>query len=248
LRLWVLDQHGPAKAAEIYPAAAKTIEAVAERWEGVSYDAMPGVYREIAASGGCVLSTSVREGMPLTLLEAQASGCLAVASDVPGNNECVLPSHGGILFRRDIDGDRLSALVAESLGDRQRVRARQDAATAFVRQQFSLERMAEHYVRIYRDAPYRAERDLRRLRARLRLSPVMNWGGYLEQRWGVGHQQFVSSRTLAQRGEWRLAAGAGFASLRTSPTIFLKPQRLAYLVSIWRRSTGLQDRPYQSRR
>ena len=245
LRLWILDQHGPGQSRALYPGAVKVLEPLAERWGGVPFERMPGVYRDIAASGGCVISTSVREGLPLTLLEAQACGCTVVASDVQGNNECVFPEHGGVLFPAAMPGDEVAALVAQTLSDERRLRQRQDAARSFVRAHFSLRRMAERYAALYVQGPRGSAGDMAaRVRARLRLSPLVHWSDYLEQRWGVGYEQFVSSRVLAEGGEWRLAAGAGRASLRTSPTIFLKPRRLAHLVSLWMRERGDYGAPH----
>lgn len=163
-------------------------------------------------------------------------GCTVIASDVQGNNECVSPAHGGLLFPLDMPGDDAAALVQDALADRSRVREWQRAASAYVRGRFGLQAMAEHYLEIYAAPPRAFAGDVAsRMKARLRLSPLVHWSDYLAQRWGVGYEQFVSSRALAERGEWRLAAGAGRASLRTSPTIFLKPQRLAHLVSVWMR-------------
>ena len=243
LRLWIIDQHGAARAAEAYPQAARALAPLADRWGGVAFDEMPGLYQQIRGSGGCVLSTSTREGLPLTLLEAQAAGCTVVASDVRGNNECVSPEHGGVLFPLNSPGDAaagdaVAERIRQTLADG-RLRDRQDAARAFVQAQFSLQRMAERYVAIYRATPADARprpRLPQRMKARLRLSPVMHWSRYLEQRLGVGYAQFDSAKALAQEGDWRLAAGAAAASLRTSPTIFLKPDRLAQLVQTWSRS------------
>jgi glycosyltransferase involved in cell wall biosynthesis len=236
LRLWIIDQHGARTAAVAYPEAARALAPLAERWDGVRSEAMPALYREIASSGGCVLSTSLREGLPLTLLEAQASGCTVVASDVQGNDECVSPEHGGRLYPLDMDGDAIAALVRDALSNRERLHAWQRASAGYVRERFSVERMAQRYGDLYLRPPVGSPGDAAsRVKARLRLSPLVHWSDYLEQRWGVGYEQFVSSRLFAERGEWRLAAGAGRASLRTSPTIFLKPQRLAHLVSVWMR-------------
>jgi glycosyltransferase involved in cell wall biosynthesis len=241
VRLWIIDQHGPEKAAAVYPDAARVLEPLADRWAGVPFDAMPALYRDIAASGGCVLSTSIREGLPLTLLEAQASACTVIVSDVQGNNECVSAAHGGLLFPLDARGEAVAEMIRDALSNRRRLLERQQLAAAYARDRFSLQRMADRYVGVYAAPPRAAVGAVSaRMKARLRLSPLVHWSDYLEQRWGVGWEQFVSSRALAARGEWRLAAGAGRASLRTSPTIFLKPQRLAHLVSVWMRERGDQ--------
>lgn len=236
LRIWVIDQHGPAKAAAAYPAAAAALRPIVERWDSVEVDQMPGLYREIAASGGCVLSTSLREGLGLAMIEAQACGCLAIASDVPGSNECVSPAHGGIRYPLDMDPGWVARLVLATLADRDQVRARQRATAEHVRRQFNVERMVRQYLELYAGLsapPPLARRS--RLRARRRLSPLLHWPAYVTQRLGVGYAQIESSRVLAGEGKWKLAAGAGLAALRTSPTMFLKPRRLAHLLRVLRR-------------
>jgi hypothetical protein len=215
----------------------------------VPFDAMPDLYREVAASGGCILSTSVREGLPLTLLEAQACGCTVVASDVPGNNECVSAQHGGTLYPADLEGSAVAALILDGLRDRGAIEARQAAAATYVREEFIRARMAERYLRTYEEAPYPAARDRAiRRRARRRLSPLWNYRGYLEQRWGVGDRQYGSSRVLAQEGCGRLAAGAARASLRTCPTLFLNTERLAHLVRVHLHQPHPTEPPKESER
>jgi glycosyltransferase involved in cell wall biosynthesis len=231
-RLWILDQHGPDRFAQLNPEAATLLRGVTEVWRGLPFSTMPDVYREVAASGGCIVSTSRSEGLSLALLEAQACRCLVIASDVRGNNECVSTEHGGVLFPFDIDPHRLAQIVIERLRD-SRVAAWQEQAAAFVRDRFSVERMAADYLRIYVDAPFQVRSSLTaRARARLRLSPWLHYKDYLAQRWGVGHRQFAASSELRAAGDDRLAAAAARAALRTSPTLYLRPRRLAHLVSL----------------
>jgi glycosyltransferase involved in cell wall biosynthesis len=231
LRLWIVDQHGPAKVAETLPDAVRALQPLAEFWGAIAYDAMPDLYRRVAASHGCVVSTSEREGLPLTLLEAQACGCPVVATSVRGNDECVSPAAGGVLFDFDRDADAAATLVIDSLRDRGALLTRRQQAASYVRATFSLERMAEQYLEVYRSAPLPTTTDVvSRLRTRLRLSPLLNWRNYLDLRWGVGQEQFQSSQELAGRGEWNLAARVVRASLSTSPTLFVKPRRLAHLL------------------
>jgi glycosyltransferase involved in cell wall biosynthesis len=240
-RLWVIDQHGADMGARFFPEAVRTLVPLAERWEAVPSDAMPALYQDIQASGGCVLSTSTREGLNLTNLEAQASGCSVIASDVRGNNESVSPQHGGLLFPLPMSGDAVAQLVAQALTDKAGLAARQAAARTFVQTHFSLDRMVERYLQLYgrsanADASQLPLRE--RMRARLRLSPMPHWDRYVQHRLGVGYTQFDASTELAGQGDWRLAAAATAAALRTSPTIFLKPARLARLVETWRRGRG----------
>jgi glycosyltransferase involved in cell wall biosynthesis len=231
LRLWIVDQHGPDTVRAVLPDAVETLAPRAERWGAVPYDEMPDLYRQVAASGGCVLSTSEREGLPLTLLEAQACGCPVAATRVRGNDECVFSAHGGLLFPYETAPADAAALVIDMLRDRAAMQRRRTEAAAFVRQAFSVERMAARYVEIYRSAPSQAASGVfTRMRARMRLSPVLHWREYLDHRWSVGREQFASSQELARRGEWGLAARAARASLSTSPTLYAKPHRLAHLL------------------
>jgi hypothetical protein len=101
-----------------------------------------------------------------------------------------------------------------------------------VREHFSREAMAQRYLRIYREAPFRrGVQRLVSLQRRLRLAPLVNWDRYLEQRCGVGEKQYEASREFSQRGEARLSAAAAREARRTSPTIFLRPARLAHLIT-----------------
>lgn len=231
MRLWIIDQHGADKAALVAPEAVRILQPLVERWDGVSHDQMPEHYREVAASGGCVLSTSIREGLGLAILEAQACGCLAIGPDVAGINEAVSPTHGGTLYPFDMAADDVGRLILSMLADPDRVRQRQRLAAEHVKSNFSLERMAASYLRIYKDAPFAAAGPLgARVRGRLRLSPLVDWKGYLEQRWGVGHRQYQASSELLAAGDQPLAAAAARASFKTTPTLALHPQRLAYLL------------------
>jgi glycosyltransferase involved in cell wall biosynthesis len=230
LRLWVMDQHGAARAAELFPRAVATLTPLVERWDGVPYDRMPDLYREVAASGGCVLSTSTAEGLPLALLEAQACGCLVVASDVRGNNECVLPEHGGLLFPLAMSGDAVAAAIIGHLQDPTFVQRERAKAVALVRDRFSIRRMAESYLRLYVETLPAARPTLpARVRARLRLSPLVNWGAYLEQRWGVGQRQYEAGCQLIAEGDAGVGAAVTRAAAWTAPTLYLKPRRFARL-------------------
>ncbi|QQK80837.1 glycosyltransferase family 4 protein [Salicibibacter cibi] len=59
---------------------------------------MPEVYSTIADSGGCVLSTSIREGLGNSILEPMACQCPVVSSDKPGKNEIISHQSNGMLY------------------------------------------------------------------------------------------------------------------------------------------------------
>jgi hypothetical protein len=229
-RLWVLDQHGVEKAAEVLPEAVRVLRPLAEVWHGVPLEEMRAVYHNVAASGGCVVSTSSREGFGLAFVEAQACGCVVVGPDVQGVNEAVSRQHGGVLYPFGSPADELASLVIATVKDVEGMRQRQAAAAAYVREHFSLERMAAQYCRLYGAPPSGAPVAPARIRARLRLSPLLHWEDYLRTRWGVGALQYAASLEFSASGQWRLAAGVIRSAVQTGPTLFANPRRFAHLV------------------
>jgi len=236
MRLWLAEPWGPEKVAVKVPDAADaalTLKRLAEFWGPVGLESMPDLYRTIAASGGCVVSTADWEGLPLVVLEAQACGCPVVAPDARGTNECVTPDHGGVLYAADLPSDDLARLVIDTVADTTGLRARGRQCADYVREQFSAARMAREYLRIYQQAP---DRPVGRAWTH-RLSPRRKWREYLEHRWPEGERQYEVSCALAKDGEWDLANAAARGSLMTSPTLYLRLGRLAHLAKthLWTR-------------
>jgi glycosyltransferase involved in cell wall biosynthesis len=234
LRVWVIDQQGPESCTHVPAEAVRTLSAIAERWEGVRFEDMARTYQEIAASGGCVLSTASMEGLPLTLLEAQASACVVIAPEVLGTAECVRAERGGILYPFSATPDDLATLVIERLHNGEEMRERGRQAAEFVQATFSLRQMAERYVAIYESSPQHSTIGSRHAH----LSPLARWHEYLDQRLGVGYELYAASHALAAAGDWRLAAAAVRESFATAPTMFVKPGRLAHLVRVHMESTS----------
>jgi len=58
----------------------------------------PEKVQELMASSFVYVTCSVTEGMSLALLEAMASGCAVVASDIPGNSSVIQHERTGLLF------------------------------------------------------------------------------------------------------------------------------------------------------
>ena len=88
--------------------------------------------------------TSVSEAASLTLLEAMASGCPAVLTDVGGNSEHVTHGIEGFLAPRS-DSQTLGKYLVELLSDRQRCDAMGDAARKRVENDFDLAGVIERY-------------------------------------------------------------------------------------------------------
>ncbi|HEY0077656.1 MAG TPA: glycosyltransferase family 4 protein [Pyrinomonadaceae bacterium] len=239
VRIWIADPTGFAEVEAVAPDAARTLRPLAEVWGAVTKEKLPAFFRAVATSGGCVLSTSVREGLPMALIEAQACGCPVVGSDVRGVNEVVRPEHGGLLYPFGLEADQLAKLLLDTLGDREAMRERREACARFAHEQFSLRRMARDYTRIYGEALEARSRRSARTHARLWLAPLLDWDDYVERRWTAGVRQYETSRKLAGQGERALAAAAARLSFVTCPTIYARPARLAHLLKILLRPAGL---------
>ena len=94
------------------------------------------------------LNTSLYEGMPLTLLEAMASGLPIIASDAPGNRELV---EGGVNgYRAPLnDPKEFARLIAQALSDPKVYAALSRNSLARSRD-FTVEATADKHLRMYR--------------------------------------------------------------------------------------------------
>jgi glycosyltransferase involved in cell wall biosynthesis len=106
----------------------------------VPYDEMPLFYSLAASTGGCLVSTSRFESVPMIFLEAMACGCPILSTNVGGVTEILEDGVTAELF--DID-DRETAvqaarrlIAADAEAHRRRVVER---ARAYVREHHSLE-------------------------------------------------------------------------------------------------------------
>ena len=82
--------------------------------------------------------------MPLSLLEAWATGLPVIASAVGGIPAMIEHGRSGLLFQNG-DEDGLVAALSEVLTDPGRARGLSRAGQAHVRKHYSLERMATRY-------------------------------------------------------------------------------------------------------
>lgn len=119
----------------------------------------PGRMRELLASAHVFVLAGWFEGMPLSALEAMASGVPAVLGNVCGNRDLLSPEapeqHGGLLVRPNDVADLRAALMALSEDESRRGRLAQ-AARARARQ-FSWARTARGLESAYRRAAEQSE-------------------------------------------------------------------------------------------
>jgi glycosyltransferase involved in cell wall biosynthesis len=94
-----------------------------------------------------LILTSETEGLPGVVLEAAAAGVPAVAFDVGGTAETIVPGETGELVTPG-DVERLADAVATLAGDRGTITAMGERARAFAAERYSLDRAVEHYHRI----------------------------------------------------------------------------------------------------
>lgn len=115
----------------------------------IAHHDMPEFYRQVAASGGFLLSTSVREGFGLNIIEASACGCPVVAPAVGAIPELISDRATGVLYNR-CDGVRgvIAAIEWLYLGDHYSLVA--NRASEHVRTHFSAQTMCEAYTKVYK--------------------------------------------------------------------------------------------------
>ncbi|MEV0343857.1 glycosyltransferase family 4 protein [Nocardia sp. NPDC050713] len=116
--------------------------------------ALAQLYRDVAAGGGALISTSRSEGHPMVMLEAMASGCPVIVPDSPGFG-MVTDGVNGLKYSRREAFSEIPRCLRE-LGDA-RIRERIVAgALASVAGDVHPHRMVEAYLRVYRSLPPRS--------------------------------------------------------------------------------------------
>lgn len=105
---------------------------------------VPSILRRISVS---VLATG-NEGLPLSLLEAMAAGCLPVATDIPPNRFTLDDGRAGLLVPAK-DAPALAIAITQALTDHD-LRGRLLPAALARGREFDSRLMAERYLALYR--------------------------------------------------------------------------------------------------
>jgi glycosyltransferase involved in cell wall biosynthesis len=104
--------------------------------------------KEVFSETALLVSSSRQEGMPNTVLEAQAWGLPVVVTDIPGSRDIVIQGETGCIVPPD-DPDHLGEVLIRLLDDedmRQRMGAR---GREHVRDNFSFEKIAGQVLAVY---------------------------------------------------------------------------------------------------
>ena len=105
--------------------------------------------RRIVAASDVVVLTSDNEGMPVSLIEAAASGRACVTTDVGSAREVVLEGRTGFVVEKDPEA--LAAAVRQVLVDHDlRDRLERDALE-YARASFSRQRLSDDMALIYEE-------------------------------------------------------------------------------------------------
>jgi glycosyltransferase involved in cell wall biosynthesis len=104
--------------------------------ERIAHHEMPLLYSAVAASGGCLLSTSRHESQPMVILEAMACSCPVVSSDVGGVREILEDGRTGYLYMLGDVGTGARA-VLRVMRDRERTQEVVEAAVREVQKAHS---------------------------------------------------------------------------------------------------------------
>lgn len=98
-----------------------------------------------------VVSSSLWEGFPLTLIECFAKGKTVVASNIVGNNEIIVDGYNGILFKKK-DTNELSDIIIKLSRDKDLVKYLNKNAENTYFSKFSFEEYINKYIMLYNKA------------------------------------------------------------------------------------------------
>lgn len=108
---------------------------------------MPSIY----ASLDVMVSSSRQEGLPMAILEGMGSGLPLVATAVGEVPTVITDDRTGVLVPSE-DVDSLAAGILDLLQDSAKRLRLGDAAKQLIKEEYSAERMADDYLRVYTEA------------------------------------------------------------------------------------------------
>jgi len=228
VRLWIASPERPEDVRDSN--VRQLLDTSVEWWQAVPHSQMPALYRRVAASGGCLVSTSHSEGLPLALLEAQSSTCPVLAFDARGVNEAVSEDAGAVLLPSTASPSELATRALAITSDPREMRERGRAGAEYTRTKFSPEVERDAFLCVYNEAPFKPIRRLPK-RSGWALGDVLfRSPAYTEHRWANAHAKLNAGIQLRTRGHARVARRATLLGVAAGPTLGLKPTRLRGLL------------------
>ncbi|TKB46638.1 glycosyltransferase family 4 protein [Thalassotalea mangrovi] len=103
---------------------------------------------QIYSSFDVLVVTSETEGLSLAIIEAMASECAVIATDVGGNPRLVSHENTGWLFNYD-DSQSLAKIIETCINDRKTVHEYAHRSKTMIEQNFSLQNCANKYKQLY---------------------------------------------------------------------------------------------------
>lgn len=115
---------------------------------------------QFLSSADWLILPSNDEGLPLSILEAYRASIPVLGSNIPEIAEAIIPEQTGFLFQSGNAESLVQALArAASITENDRIRMG-SAANKLWQQAYSLERMLDHYARIYRELVGRSQKPI----------------------------------------------------------------------------------------
>jgi glycosyltransferase involved in cell wall biosynthesis len=108
------------------------------------------VLLDMLASSRAFVHPSRSEGFPHVRLEAMASGCPVIASNVTGTNEMIRDGKDGLVIPTD-DVDRLTEAISTLLDSPEKAKEMGENARTHAKQNFDWEEIGKRFAEVYRD-------------------------------------------------------------------------------------------------
>ncbi len=146
VRFVLVGDIDPGNPGSLTPADLKAIEATGfvECW------GHRGDMGDVISEADVMVLPSYREGMPKVLLEAAASGCAVITTDVPGCRDAIAPDETGFLVPAK-DAEALVQAIRRFLEDPSLRVSMGKAGRKLAEEKFGIDKVVENHMQIYEE-------------------------------------------------------------------------------------------------